>query len=122
MAAALELLEALAETPPKAFLQRQSGGQSTLRELHAQAAQAGLCPAAANDDIARLHALFDVALDHGMGGIVSDYIAEVRPIAAAMPAAAAAAQNRRRMPAALPPTACLAPQPVPAGRCAPTAC
>lgn len=77
--AADDFLEQLAETPPKAYLQRQPSGQSLLRELYAQAAEAGLVPAGAGgDDIARLHALFDVCLDHGMGGLVRDYVAEVR--------------------------------------------
>lgn len=78
-AAAADFLEQLAETAPKAYLQRQPSGQSLLRELYAHAAEAGLLPAGAGgDDIARLHALFDVALDHGMGGLVRDYVAEVR--------------------------------------------
>ncbi|PRW59389.1 E3 ubiquitin- ligase HOS1 [Chlorella sorokiniana] len=76
--AAVEFLEQFAETAPKAYLQRQPSGQSLLRELYAHAAEAGLVPAGAGgDDIARLHALFDVALDHGMGGLVRDYVAEV---------------------------------------------
>lgn len=78
-AAAADFLEQLAETAPKAYLQRQPSGQSLLRELYAHAAEAGLLPGGAGgDDIARLHALFDVALDHGMGGLVRDYVAEVR--------------------------------------------
>ena len=78
-AAAADFLEQLAETAPKAYLQRQPSGQSLLRELYAHAAEAGLLPAGAGgDDIARLHALFDVALDHGMGGLVRDYVAEVK--------------------------------------------
>lgn len=77
-AAQLELLEALAETAPRAYLQRGPSGQSLLRELYQQAAEADLAARSAPDDIARLHALFDVALDHGMGGLVRDYLAEVR--------------------------------------------
>lgn len=76
--AAVDFLEQLSETAPKAYLQRQPSGQSLLRELYAHAAEVGLVPAGAGgDDIARLHALFDVCLDHGMGGLVRDYVAEV---------------------------------------------
>lgn len=75
--AAMEVLESLAETPPAALLAKQASGQSALRELYGGAAAAGLVPAGASDDIARLHALFDVALDHGLGGLVRDYVAEV---------------------------------------------
>ncbi|KAL4434490.1 hypothetical protein ABPG75_000931 [Micractinium tetrahymenae] len=76
-AAQLELLEALAETPPRAYLQRAPSEQSVLRELYQQAAETDLAARSAPDDIARLHALFDVALDHGLGGLVRDYLAEV---------------------------------------------
>lgn len=75
-----EVLDALADTSPRAYLQRGGGGggATVLRELHEQAAEVGLAAAAAADDIARLHAMFDVALDHGLGGLVHDYLAEVR--------------------------------------------
>ncbi len=76
-AAVLELFEALAETPPRAYLQRTPSGQSLLRQLYQQAAEADLVARSAPDDIARLHALFDVALDHGLGGLVRDYLTEV---------------------------------------------
>lgn len=74
----LELFEALAETPPRAYLQRTPSGQSLLRQLYQQAAEADLVARSAPDDIARLHALFDVALDHGLGGLVRDYLTEVK--------------------------------------------
>lgn len=74
----LELLEELAGTAPQTYLQKQPSGQSTLRELYALAAQANLVPPSAQDDIARLHSLWDVALDHGLGGLVRDYVSEVR--------------------------------------------
>lgn len=43
----------------------------------AQCRAAGLTGAAASDDVARLHALFDVALGHGLGSLVVDYVIEV---------------------------------------------
>jgi hypothetical protein len=45
--------------------------------LQAQCRAAGLTGAAAGDDASRLHALFDVALSHGLGSIVVDYVFEV---------------------------------------------
>jgi hypothetical protein len=109
----LDVLELLAEQTPKSYLSRRASGQSVLRELYAQAAEAQLVPPSSpnSDDILRLHALFDVALDHGMGGLVLDYIAEVRPLQgllrAKVAAAAAATATRRHPPSAapdLPPT------------------
>jgi hypothetical protein len=78
----LDVLELIAEQSPKSYLSRRASGQTVLRDLYAQAAEAQLVPPASpnSDDILRLHALFDVALDHGMGGLVLDYIAEVRPL------------------------------------------
>ena len=100
----LDVLELLAEQSPKSYLSRRASGQSVLRELYAQAAEAQLVPPSSpnSDDILRLHALFDVALDHGMGGLVLDYIAEVRPLQgllrARVPAVVAAATATRRHP------------------------
>jgi E3 ubiquitin-protein ligase HOS1 len=104
----LDVLELLAEQSPKSYLSRRASGQSVLRELYAQAAEAQLVPPSSpnSDDILRLHALFDVALDHGMGGLVLDYIAEVRPLQgllrAKVAAAAAATATRRHPPSAAP--------------------
>lgn len=75
-ALAADVLEALAEASPRQLSQ-------SCRELYAQAAEAALVPATAPDDIARLHALFDAALDGGVGGLVVDYVTEVRAAAAA---------------------------------------
>ena len=79
MSASLQdVLHALCQTPPTSYLQRLPTGLTTLQTLYDHAAEAGLVPSSANDDIARLHALFDVALDHGMGSLVRDYVTEVR--------------------------------------------
>ena len=42
-----------------------------------QCRAAGLTGAAGGNDVARLHALFDVALGHGLGSLVVDYVIEV---------------------------------------------
>jgi hypothetical protein len=97
----LDVLEALAETPPTHLVQPVGpDGQTKLRFLYAQAAAADLVPQTAADDIGRLHSLFDVALDHGLGGLILDYIAEVRraagqPIADPLPTPAAAQLDTR---------------------------
>ena len=98
----LEVLEQLAELAPTQFLERTPGGQSTLRELYIQAAEADLVPSsAAADDIARLHGLWEVALDHGMGGLVLDYLSQVR--GHRQPTAAAVCRRRRPTPLPSPP-------------------
>jgi hypothetical protein len=75
----VEALEALAATAPTEHLRRSPDGTSKLGQLYGLAAAAGLVPPTAADDIARLHSLFEMALDHGLGGIVLDYIELVRP-------------------------------------------
>lgn len=74
-----DVLAELANTSPKTYLQRSPSGFSHLQDLYQQCIEADLVPAAAvaSDDIARLHSLFDVALDHGMGSLVLDYVNEV---------------------------------------------
>lgn len=74
-----DALASLASTPPRQYLQRTDAGTSILQELHQQCIEAGLVPAtaAATDDISRLHALFDVCLDHGLGSLVLDYVSDV---------------------------------------------
>lgn len=42
-----------------------------------QCRAAGLTGATGSNDVARLHALFDVALGHGLGSLVVDYVIEV---------------------------------------------
>jgi hypothetical protein len=76
----LDALTALASTPPRQYLQRSEASESsTLQHLYNQCVEAGLLPAsaAAIDDITRLHSLFDVALDHGMGSLVLDHVVDV---------------------------------------------
>ncbi len=77
-AARAAALAALAETPPRAWLEPGPSGRPALEELHARCAAAGLAPAAPPpSDLARLHALFDVALAHGLAAVVADYVADV---------------------------------------------
>lgn len=74
----LEVLEALAVTPATQLAGCGPDGLTKLRSLYSQAAAADLVPQTASDDIARLHSLFEAALDCGMGGLILDYVAEVR--------------------------------------------
>ncbi|GAB4815684.1 hypothetical protein N2152v2_002730 [Parachlorella kessleri] len=75
----MDALAALAATPPRQYVQRLETGASTLQELYARCLEAGVLPAtaAALDDISRLHSLFDLALDHGLGSLVLDYVTDV---------------------------------------------
>lgn len=72
-----QALRALADARPSSYLRRGPSGQSTLKELYQQAASAGLAPSEVADDVARLHLLFDIAVEHGLGGLVHDYVIEV---------------------------------------------
>lgn len=71
------IFQALAEAAPSTYLKESSSGQTILRDLFQRCASGNLVPAAAVDDIARLHCIFDVALEHGMGHLVHDYLVEV---------------------------------------------
>lgn len=64
-------LEALAEADPCSL-----ADASRLRAVYARVLDAD--PHGALDDVARLHALFDVALDNGLVSVVVHYVQEVR--------------------------------------------
>lgn len=63
-------LETLAEADPCSL-----ADASRLRAVYARVLDAD--PQAPLDDVARLHALFDVALDHGLVSVVVHYVQEV---------------------------------------------
>ena len=132
-----DVLDALAQTPLTSYLQRLPTGLTTLQTLYDLASEAGLVPASASDDIARLHALFDVALDNGMGSLVRDYVTELSEVVGhresgeQLAAAWARSKRRRRRRRRLPRPQCrclpsLSPalsfgRPPACCRCAPTA-
>lgn len=72
-------LDALAGSRPGDWLtQRSESGSRLLHTLHEQCSAAGLTPqSVAQDDVATLHALFDVALEQGLGELLVDYVVEV---------------------------------------------
>lgn len=72
-----DVLAALAATPPRQYLQRSDAGVSVLQALYQQCVGAGLASEHTSDDIARLHGLWDVALEHGLGSLVLDYVHDV---------------------------------------------
>jgi len=69
-------LEALAEADPCSLADTAS-----LRALHARVLNSSAVAGSggsSQDDVARLHALFSVALNHGLVSVVVHYVQEVR--------------------------------------------
>lgn len=70
-------LQALCFTNPKAYLDKVPSGCTHLRHLHTLCAAEGLAPSTKVDDIGCLFSLFDIAINHGLTNIVTEYIREV---------------------------------------------
>ncbi|KAK9824980.1 hypothetical protein WJX81_002675 [Elliptochloris bilobata] len=77
MAQPIAVLERLADTPPRELARTGADDRRVLHSLFLQCRAAGLTGAPGSNDVARLHALFDVALGHGLGSLVVDYVVEV---------------------------------------------
>jgi hypothetical protein len=72
------VLGELVSASPRSFLKKDAAGERLLSSLLLQCRQAGLTAASvADDDVQRLFALFDVALENGLGCVVQDYVVEV---------------------------------------------
>lgn len=78
-AARAEALNSLASREPKELLIIQSTtGKRLLHHIYQQCCTSGLIAVPrAEDDIQRLHALFDIAQQHGLASVIVDYILEV---------------------------------------------
>jgi len=71
-------LSALAATAPRDLTRDSEHGRIKSHELVIQCQTAGLAaPVDASNDVAVLHALFDIALQNGLGSVVYDYVVEV---------------------------------------------
>jgi E3 ubiquitin-protein ligase HOS1 len=71
-------LHALAAIAPKELTRSGDLGISRLHELVIQCQAGGLAaPVDTSNEVAMLHALFDVALQNGLGTLVYDYVEEV---------------------------------------------
>ena len=71
-------LLAVAATAPKDLTGQGDHGKTKLHKLVIQCQAAGLAaPVDGSNDVALLHAFFDVALQHGLGSVVYDYVVEV---------------------------------------------
>ena len=69
-------LQQLASMPPAEYVQRSDGTRS-VRTLYQQLQQANLITSEAASDVEALHAVFNVALNKGLGCLILDYIEEV---------------------------------------------
>ena len=78
-AARAEALSSLASRNPKDLLIVQgTTGKRLLHHVYQQCCISGLIAVPrAEDDVQRLHALFDLAQQHGLASVVVDYILEV---------------------------------------------
>ena len=75
--AASPFLEQLANTPVTELCRRSSTGERPVQTLHELGIEGGLCDTVARDDVERLYAVLDLALSHGLGSIILDYVTEV---------------------------------------------
>jgi hypothetical protein len=73
----MEVIDALITIAPRDAYKRTSDGSRRYASVYRQAVAAGLLPARTLDDAATLHAIFDLAVDHGFGSWVLDYVEEV---------------------------------------------
>ncbi len=78
-AARIDALNSLANRDPKELLVVQgTTGKRLLHHIYQQCCTSGLIAVPrAEDDVQRLHALFDVAQQHGLASVIVDYILEV---------------------------------------------
>ena len=75
--AAEEALQLLAGTAPRSLVQVTARGGRHLQHVFQACRAAGLSSATPADDVACLHALFDVAISRGLGCWVYDYVRDV---------------------------------------------
>ena len=73
-----EVLQRLASAAPRDLVRTGPSGRTLLHDILLECRAAGVTAAPAGDnDVALLHALFDVALSNGLGCLVYDYVVEV---------------------------------------------
>jgi hypothetical protein len=78
MESVMDALQALASASPRELIRGDGeAGRSVLLKLHDLCVSAELAEPNPPDDVVRLHDLFTAALNHGMGGLVYDYIQDV---------------------------------------------
>ena len=79
VAARAEALSSLANRDPKELLMIQSTtGKRLLHHIYQQCCISGLISIPkAEDDVQRLHALFDLAQQYGLASVIVDYILDV---------------------------------------------
>lgn len=71
-------LQRLAAVAPRDLVRVTQSGRRLFHELLLQCRAAGLTAGPSSEhDVAHLHALFDVALQYGLGSLIYDYVVEV---------------------------------------------
>ena len=74
---ASSILLQLAATPATELPRSALNGVRPVQILYEKCLEAGIAKPGARDDVERLLLLFDIALAHGLGSIILDYVLEV---------------------------------------------
>jgi len=73
------VLKELACTAPKSYFDQTSSGDNVLNGLFQLLVSSNLLAPGVSSDVNRLHGVFDVAVAHGMGRLIIDFVRQVRP-------------------------------------------
>jgi hypothetical protein len=73
----MNTLSLLAETSPRVYHDALASGNTVINNLYNQCLADNLTNLRTGDDLEQLFAVFDVALDHGLGPVVLQYASEV---------------------------------------------
>lgn len=73
----MNTLSLLAETSPRVYHDALASGNTVINNLYNQCLADNLTNLRTGDDLEQLFAVFDVALDHGLGLVVLQYASQV---------------------------------------------
>jgi hypothetical protein len=73
----MEVVDLLIQLAPREALKKGADGHRRYASVHRQAVAAGVLPSRSVDEVQALHGVFDLAVEHGYGAWVLDYVEEV---------------------------------------------
>jgi hypothetical protein len=73
----MEAVDLLIQVAPREAYRKTADGTRRYAGVYRQAVAAGVLPARSVDEVQALHAVFDLAVEHGYGAWVLDYVEEV---------------------------------------------
>jgi hypothetical protein len=74
----MNTLSLLAETSPRVYHDALASGNTVINNLYNRCLADNLTNLRTGDELEQLFAVFDVALDHGLGSVVLQYASQVR--------------------------------------------